>query len=165
MNPTALIYALLTIVLWGVGGILDKWLTGRLDPLSIVIVRSVFVVLVILSYGGVLRQLPRWGEIAGPLYGVLFVQAALIALSMVCYFRALKHAEASLIIPLTSAYPLVTLVLAVLFLHEPLTVRKIAGVALILCGMVFLVEQRDHSPVGIREMQEGEGKAHEVHTG
>jgi transporter family protein len=54
------------------------------------------------------------------------------------YFVAIKHADASRVVPFTASYPVVALILGILVLHEPLTVPKVAGTALVLCGLMLL---------------------------
>lgn len=56
----------------------------------------------------------------------------------IIYLKALQLMEASMIVPLTSAYPLITLLLSVVFLSEPLTIIKSLGVILIVGGIILL---------------------------
>ncbi|HHY71363.1 MAG TPA: EamA family transporter [Thermoanaerobacterales bacterium] len=53
------------------------------------------------------------------------------------YFYALKYGEVSKIVPITSTFPLIALVLSVLFLHEKVTAINGFGVFLIICGIVL----------------------------
>jgi transporter family protein len=43
-----------------------------------------------------------------------------------------------LVVPITASYPLVTILLAALFLGEPLTLSRLFGAALIVGGVYFL---------------------------
>ncbi|MFX8000797.1 EamA family transporter, partial [Acinetobacter baumannii] len=48
-----------------------------------------------------------------------------------CLFRALERgAPAALAIPLTALYPLITVALAVIVLHEAVTAREVVGAVL-----------------------------------
>ena len=54
-------------------------------------------------------------------------------------FRSLEHgAKASVAVPLTALYPVVTVVLAFVFLAERLSLREWLGVALAVCGGALL---------------------------
>jgi len=59
-------------------------------------------------------------------------------LSWVCYFRALQLGEASRVAPVDKLSVVFVLVLACLFLHEPLTWQHWAGGALIVAGAIVL---------------------------
>jgi transporter family protein len=59
-------------------------------------------------------------------------------LGLTAYFHALQRGQASLVVPFTSAYPLVTVLLSLLVLGEPITPTKVLGVALIVGGVMLL---------------------------
>ncbi len=54
------------------------------------------------------------------------------------YYYALKYGEASKVVPLISAYPLITMAFGVLFLNETLSWQKIGGAVLIIFGLLLL---------------------------
>ena len=56
-------------------------------------------------------------------------------LGQLALFKALKFGEASRVVPIAASYPLVTVILAALFLGEKLTVPKVAGVLCIVVGI------------------------------
>ena len=62
----------------------------------------------------------------------------IVVSSLVLLYVALGNGEASKIIPITAAYPAVTLVLSALFLSEDVSLAKVGGMALILGGVVIL---------------------------
>jgi uncharacterized membrane protein len=57
---------------------------------------------------------------------------------MIFFYIALTRGEASRVVAITAAYPLVVVVLAVIFLREPVTTLKIIGVILTMVGVYFL---------------------------
>lgn len=59
-------------------------------------------------------------------------------LSWLCYFRALQLGPASQVAPIDKLSVVFVLVFAVLFLREPLTIRTLAGAALITSGAIVL---------------------------
>jgi bacterial/archaeal transporter family protein len=62
-----------------------------------------------------------------------------------CLFRALHlNAPASIAIPFTALYPLVTVVLAVALLHESLSLRQGIGALLAIAGGALLSYERRH---------------------
>jgi len=59
-------------------------------------------------------------------------------------FRSLdRGAKASVAVPLTALYPVVTVVLAFAFLSERLSLREWLGVALAVCGGALLSYERE----------------------
>lgn len=67
-----------------------------------------------------------------------FATGALAVGSLILLYLALGTGEASTVVPITAAYPAVTLVLAAIFLSEALTVGRIAGALLVIGGVVVL---------------------------
>ena len=59
-------------------------------------------------------------------------------LSWLCYFRALQLGEASRVAPVDKLSVVFVLVLAALFLREPLTLKTGLGAALITAGSVVM---------------------------
>jgi bacterial/archaeal transporter family protein len=66
------------------------------------------------------------------------LSAVIVVSSLILLYIALGHGEASKVIPITAAYPAVTLVGAALFLSESITVAKLGGMVLVLAGVVVL---------------------------
>lgn len=66
------------------------------------------------------------------------LSAAIVVSALVLLYLALGNGEASKVIPITAAYPAVTLVLSAIFLFESISVAKVGGMALVLVGVVVL---------------------------
>ena len=74
----------------------------------------------------------------GPGVGWAAVSGAFAAAGLVCSFVALRHAEAVVAVPVMSTYPVVTVIASVAILSEALSPTRVAGVLLILAGVVVL---------------------------
>jgi transporter family protein len=74
----------------------------------------------------------------GPDVGWALVSAVIVVSSLVLLYIALGNGEASKVVPITAAYPAVTLIGAALFLSEDITAGKVAGMLLVLAGVVVL---------------------------
>ncbi len=74
----------------------------------------------------------------GPDVGWALVSAVIVVSSLVLLYIALGNGEASKVVPITAAYPAVTLIGAALFLSEDITAGKLAGMLLVLGGVVVL---------------------------
>jgi transporter family protein len=67
------------------------------------------------------------------------VVSALIApVSLALLFLALRAGDASRVIPLTAAYPLVTVLLALLVLNEAFSIATLVGATFVVVGAVLL---------------------------
>jgi transporter family protein len=64
--------------------------------------------------------------------------AAIPALALICLYIALGRGDASKVIPVGSVYPLVTVVLAAIFLGEALTWRVAIGAVLVVAGVIAI---------------------------
>ena len=133
--PEWMHYSLLAIVLWGIVGLLQKLGTNRISATSLLIWLTVgFVVLLPLF----MREANLWDmSKRGVLVGI--VAGVLNGLGSWFLFASLeKGAKASVAVPLTALYPLVTVVLATVFLEEMLTGLQWIGVLLALLSGAML---------------------------
>src|SRR3977135_2738011 len=136
MNWLAL--AAIAIVAWGAVGLLQKISSNLLDPTALV-----FWVIIGLVVGSM--PLVAWIPADTPLAlsGGIIVAGLLSgltnALGSWCLFRALKNgAAASIVIPFTALYPLITVLLAFVFLGETLSLRQSLGAVLAIGGGALL---------------------------
>ena len=58
--------------------------------------------------------------------------------ALVLFFVALDRGDASKVVPVGSAYPVVTLLASAIFLSESITPIRVAGTALVVAGVVLL---------------------------
>ena len=66
------------------------------------------------------------------------VTAFCAAGALILFFVALTHGDAGKVVPVSSAYPVVTVLGAALFLSEPITGVRVAGTVLVVLGVVLL---------------------------
>ena len=59
--------------------------------------------------------------------------------SWLCYYKALQACEASKVVPIDKLSVVITLILAVIFLHENINVKSIIGALLITAGTLCMV--------------------------
>ena len=121
------------LVLTGVWGLLAKVSASRLNPFTatFIAVTSCWVVVASTSFSK-LQWESRVGILAALACG-LFSGLAAIA-----FYGALKEAPASVIIPLSSLYIVLTSFLAYFFLGEAMGIRQIAGIALGILAIILL---------------------------
>ena len=59
--------------------------------------------------------------------------------SWLCYYKALQAGEASKVVPIDKLSVVITLILAVIFLHENINVKSIIGALLITAGTLCMI--------------------------
>lgn len=133
-------WAVLTAFIWGLVPILEKLGLSKIEPFAGLLLRCGGVLL----GAGVLIAVKRehltqalkadWKTI------VFLVIGGLLAsfIGQICFYKALRSGEVSRIVPIAGAYPLVSFLTGIIFLSEAITLPKLAGVLLILAGIVLL---------------------------
>lgn len=127
--------SLIVVVLWGVVGLLQKVTTNYISANALLIWDRVAYVtfLPFLSTGLHLNQLGGKDILIGTLAGILNSLGALYL-----YMSLQSGAKASIAVPLTALYPLITVLLAVVFLRERLNGPHWVGVAMALVAAVLM---------------------------
>jgi len=69
----------------------------------------------------------------------LVLSGCATGLSWICYFKALQLGEVSQVAPVDKLSVAIAIVLAVIFLGEPLTWKMAVGASLIICGSLVLI--------------------------
>lgn len=129
------------VVAWGAVGFLQKISASLLHPSALLL-----WVIVGLLIGSV--ALVAWLPSTHPTMTLPILCLGLFcgltnAVGSWCLFRALaRGAPASLAIPLTALYPLLTVILAVVFLHESTSPRQLGGILLAIFGGALLSFER-----------------------
>lgn len=130
MKPWFL-YALLTLFCWGLWGLFSGLASAHSRPRQTLIFQAVgviAVVLVVLSLEHFQIQHTAagfwWSAAAGAVNFVGFL----------VFFAAVDKGKVSTVIALSSLYPVVTIILSVLLLHEKITRREGLGIAFALAA-------------------------------
>lgn len=128
-------FSLIAVVLWGVVGLLQKLSTNYISADAVLIWDRIgyLVVLPFLLIGFHLGTLAPRDILIGTLDGIINSLGALFL-----YKSLQSGAKASVAIPLTALYPLITVVLAVMFLGERLDRLHWFGVLLALVASVLM---------------------------
>lgn len=79
------------------------------------------------------------GEISQRSWQFLVLSGLATGASWLCYYKALQMGEASKVVPIDKLSVVITLVMAIVFLHEQYTIKTILGCVLIGAGTLMLV--------------------------
>jgi len=129
-------FAVLALVLWGITGVTQKLSTNRISS-----ERSFLWfcwAMVALSVLVVIAARPHWA-LGSTVVVCSVAGGALNGLGAWTSFRALESGgKASIVISLISLFPLLTVVLAVVLLHERLTWMQMAGAVVAIAAAILL---------------------------
>lgn len=133
--PKWLAYSLLCLFWWGVFGFLAKLGADRISARHMQVLFTVGMIpLVILAFFRSRRRIDT--DRLGVLYGVL--NGVFAGLGGLAYFAAMGTGKASIVGPVTSLFPLLTVVLAVSLLKERMNRVQMFGVGLALLSISIL---------------------------
>jgi transporter family protein len=126
-------FSLFAMLIWGVWGFLGKIALNNLDWKVVYIFSGIGQLIVYLVFFVAARpSLAFSGN--STYYALIF--GALGVLANVPFYQALSLGKASIVLPVSNLYPIITILLAVALLREQLTVTQGVG---IIFGMLAIV--------------------------
>jgi transporter family protein len=142
--PKWLIFTLLTVLLWGLWGVLSKMAAMYLSAWQLQAISTVGMVPVIGALAWRIRARDKTQRAPGRRGVVLaFVAGLLGGVGNAAFFQALlMGGKAAAVVPVTALYPITTIVLATVFLSERLNVVQSVGIVLSLMA-IFLFNVAD----------------------
>jgi transporter family protein len=120
---------------FGLWGFFPKLAVLYLDPRSALVYQTMGGLLVGLVVLASLKFAPDYHP-RGVLFAVLTGLAGVAG--TLCFMAAAARGRISLVVSLTALYPLITIVLAALFLKEPLTLKHLAGMVCAVLAILLL---------------------------
>ncbi|MCE5257855.1 MAG: EamA family transporter [Chloroflexi bacterium] len=134
-----MIYAVLSAVFASLTSILAKIGIQGVESSLGTAIRTVVVVgmaWLVVFVRGKQREIKR---IEKPSWMYLILSGMATGASWLCYYRALKDGPASVVVPIDKLSIILTVVFSFIFLHERLTSKALAGLALIVAGTLVLL--------------------------
>lgn len=129
------INSLVALVCFGLWGFLPKIAVRYISPRSALVYEALGVVTV-----GCIVLLTVGRGISTDVRGILPAVATGIfgTIGFLCFLYAVNVGSVSVIATLTALYPAITIVLAVVFLKETVTLRQMAGIGLAILSVIIL---------------------------
>jgi len=132
--PQWVILSFISLALWGVWGLFAKLAAKNLSPQSLMVFSGIgglvitFVVLASLNF--------RPGVHAKGV--ALALLAGLVgSLGTIPFLYAISKGKASIVVPMTALYPLVTIILSALILREAITLNQGLGILFALIAIIL----------------------------
>ena len=136
------LYAFGSALFAGLTAVLAKCGIRRTDSTVATAIRTIIVLLfswLMVFIAGSQTQLPAIG---GRTLLFLILSGLATGASWLCYFRALQIGDINKVVPVDKSSTVLTILLAVIFLHESLTFFKGAGIVLIAAGTYLMIEKK-----------------------
>ncbi|AEH45083.1 protein of unknown function DUF6 transmembrane [Thermodesulfatator indicus DSM 15286] len=140
MVGKAILFWFLTIFFWGSAPLLERTALKGMSPLLALALRTSFAAILLVFavlVSGEHRTLSQLGKkeiIAALASGIVAG-----VFGMFTYFSLLKTGQASKVVPLTAAYPLVTAILSFMLLGERITLMRFSGIVITIVGLIILL--------------------------
>jgi len=144
MRMTWLVWAFVAVICWGIWAVIAGRIGSALSPAQSQAVSTIGLLpVMVLLVCSVRRQAQSSRNRRGAILG--FIAGVLTCVGNVAYYYILNSgAKTATVVPLTALYPLVTVLLAVLFLNERLNRIQVAGVCLALAAIyAFNIRQEN----------------------
>jgi bacterial/archaeal transporter family protein len=133
------VLAVTTLVFWGIAPIFGKLGLVKINPFTALALRSfviALIMLVVMFIRGGFKELASMDIRSAFFIGLEGVFASLIG--HFAYYYALSLGDASRVVPIVSAYSLITILASIIFLSEKVTITRGAGAVLVVIGVFLL---------------------------
>lgn len=128
--------SIMTLVLWGVWGVLGKFSTNQGTSPMLIAMLSSGAGLAIVAIVQLLVRFPLERPPLGVIYGI--VAGAVGGLGAILFFYALREGKVSVVIPISACYPVLTIILGMVLLKEEVSMAQGLGIAFAVTGVVLL---------------------------
>ncbi|GAI80430.1 unnamed protein product [marine sediment metagenome] len=129
-------YSLIAMLFYGVAPLFAKAGLHGMSPIQAMAIRSLIVCVAL--YAGILLSGQGWVLMGLKAKGTLFITLEALSAGLIAhlaYFAALKAGQASRVVPIIAAFPLVAFLGAVWFFSEKVTAARVAGALCIVVGV------------------------------
>ena len=146
------LFAFLSAFFAGMTSILAKCGIKKTDSNVATFIRTLVVLPLSLLMALIVSPNFSLGAVSSKTLVFLVLSGLSTGASWLCYFRALSKGDINKVVPIDKSSTVLTIILAVIFLGESVTVYKTLGVVFIAIGTLLMIEKKD-----TEKKSEGEG--------
>ena len=146
------LFAFLSAFFAGMTSILAKCGIKKTDSNVATFIRTLVVLPLSLLMALIVNPNFSLGAVSSQTLVFLVLSGLSTGASWLCYFRALSKGDINKVVPIDKSSTVLTIILAVIFLGERVTVYKTLGVVFIAIGTLLMIEKKD-----TEKKSEGEG--------
>ncbi len=147
-----ILYAVGSAFFAGLTSILAKCGIRNTDSTVATAVRTVVILIFSWLIVWIVGSGNQISSISGETFLFLILSGAATGASWLCYFRALQIGDINKVVPVDKSSTVLTIILALIFLHEGISLPKTMAVLAIAAGIFLMIEKKD------REEKEKTGK-------
>ena len=138
-----LFYAVASAFFAGITSILAKCGIRKTDSTVATAVRTVVILLFSWLIVGIVGSASQITSLDGKTLLFLILSGAATGASWLCYFRALQLGDINKLVPIDKSSTVLTILLALIFLQEGISIPKAVAVAAIAAGILLMIEKKD----------------------
>lgn len=132
--------ALFGMVCWGIAPVFAKVALKNVDPVAGLVLRTIFAASVVSGWVIISGSFSKVSSIPASTWWLIGIEALLATLvGDLAYYAALKRGDVSLVTIIMSSSPLITILFAVLFLGEQMTMMRLIGAGLVIAGIILII--------------------------
>ena len=146
------LFAFLSAIFAGMTSILAKCGIKKTDSNVATFIRTLVVLPLSLLMALIVNPNFSLGAVSSKTLVFLVLSGLSTGASWLCYFRALSKGDINKVVPIDKSSTVLTIILAVIFLGESVTVYKTLGVVFMAIGTLLMIEKKD-----TEKKSEGEG--------
>lgn len=132
----AIFFALVSYFAWGIGVFFEAIVARKIHPYSLIFWSYVFSLMLMSLYApfalGDLKHLTM-----GIFVLILVLSFQALFLGALFYYEALRRGNRALVGTITASFPLVSVILSVIFLGEKVNTQQVVAIIIILVGLVL----------------------------
>ena len=147
-----LFYAIGSAFFAGVTSILAKCGIRKTDSTVATAVRTIVILIFSWIIVFLVGSQDQIAEISGRTLIFLILSGAATGASWLCYFKALQIGDINKVVPIDKSSTVLTILLALIFLQEGISLPKAAAVVVIAAGIFLMIEKKD-----VQETKSGRG--------
>lgn len=147
-----LFYAIGSAFFAGVTSILAKCGIRKTDSTVATAVRTIVILIFSWIIVFLVGSQDQIAEISGRTLIFLILSGAATGASWLCYFKALQIGDINKVVPIDKSSTVLTILLALIFLQEGISLPKAAAVVVIAAGIFPMIEKKD-----VQETKSGRG--------
>lgn len=132
--------AMIGMICWGVTPIFVKIGLKDINPIVGLSIRTMFTAGFITSWMIIDGSIAHIKNVTFNTVALLAIEAILATfIGDLAYFAAIKRGSVSMVTVIMSSSPLVTMICAVLFLGEQITLMRMVGASMIIAGIILII--------------------------
>lgn len=131
-------YFILILLAWGLWGFFGKYALKFISPVSLILFETIGAIIVQLFVLLFLFYSKQKFNVSTTGISIAMLVAFFGVIGTILFFFTLSKTKASILVPLTALYPVITIILSFIFLKEKVTLIQGIGIVLAIIASVLL---------------------------